>query len=79
MIFLTDFVPAYCANCGADTRLKRRRNEFEVREGAPYPDSDYRAGASHSCVKCGAKYQLATKEQLIKAADASGGDLKQYA
>lgn len=79
MIFLTDFVPSYCPRCGTDTQLTRARNEFEIREGAPRADSDYRAHASHRCPKCGTHYQMASKEQLISASDASGGNLKQYA
>lgn len=75
MIALYDFVPHYCANCGEETGLHRKRKDkFEIA-----PDVDYRAGASHTCLKCGVLYAHAEYADMMVAADTSKSDLRQYA
>lgn len=78
MLAIYNFVPSYCPNCGQAIDLKGYGGDG-YEPGSRYrKDADYRAGCSHYCPKCNLGYQYANRQNILDAAEASGGDMKQY-
>ena len=69
MLALYNFYPLYCPSCGTPTRLERADNLLSGK---------FKAHQAPSCAICGVMYQLSDKEDIFRAATASGGDLWDY-
>jgi hypothetical protein len=69
MLYLVDELPNHCAQCGTD--LTRSWQD-------PLSRQEIISKVSQVC-RCGSKWQLVARETLLKAANADGGDLRDYA
>jgi hypothetical protein len=75
VIYLCNEWPTFCPKCGEWPTFCPKCGD----EGRTGNTSDFFAGASHSCRKCGTHYQYVAAHKLIAAATAVGGDLARYA
>ena len=64
---LTTERPRFCVSCG-----------WAFTATNIYDRQDWQAGASISCLKCGASYQHLEAERLLVVAEEAGGDLRYY-
>jgi hypothetical protein len=62
-ISVFNFLPTYCPSCG-DKFLQKDKLAIQ----------DFMAGASHTCLRCRAKYQYANSTTILSIAE----DIKYY-
>lgn len=66
ILYLIDFPPRYCPNCGYEACWT-----FDSQK-------DFRNGRSYSCVICQTRFCYVEREKLIETADAAGSDLPRF-
>lgn len=76
MLYIITQYPRHCPGCGVAFPWAKRTNDSAFDRS---DITDFFAGASQSCLGCGAQFAYAPPSIIIDAATQQGSDLERYA